>query len=67
MGAFVTSKTEQVVTLLERIFGNEMVYTLKRKSAGLRLVEDITESTVRLQTNDPMLRETFWNYYHNKV
>jgi len=44
-----------------------MVYTLKRKSAGLRLVEDITESTVRLQTNDPMLRETFWNYYHNKV
>jgi hypothetical protein len=67
MGAMVTSKQEHVVSLLDRIFSNQMVYSLKRKPAGLRLIEDLTGSTVRLQTSDEMLRETFWNYYHKQV
>jgi hypothetical protein len=32
----------------------------------LNLVEDLTGSVVRLQTNDSLLRETFWNHYHNR-
>ena len=36
-------------------------------TTGLRLVEKLTGSTVRLQTRNSLLRETFWNYYHKKV
>ena len=67
VGAMVTSSEEEVIALLGRIFHNKMEYELKQKAAGLRLVEKLTGSTVRLQTKNPLLRETFWNYYHKKV
>jgi hypothetical protein len=31
----------------------------------LLLKEQLTDSVVRLQTNDRMLSETFWNHYNN--
>jgi hypothetical protein len=67
VGAMVTSSQEEVIALLSRIFENKMQYELRQKSAGLRLVEKLTGSTVRLQTRNALLRETFWNYYHKKV
>ncbi len=67
MGAIVTSSQDQVVSLLEKIFRNDMVYELEQRQTGLRLIETSTRSTVRIQTRNPMLRETFWNYYHTKV
>jgi hypothetical protein len=67
VGAMVTSSQDDVINLLARIFGNEMEYELKQKVTGLRLVEKLTGSTVRLQTRNSLLRETFWNYYHKKV
>jgi hypothetical protein len=67
VGAMVTSSPDDVITLLGRIFENKMEYELKQKTTGLRLVEKLTGSTVRLQTRNPLLRETFWNYYHKKV
>lgn len=67
VGAMVTSSQDEVIALLERIFGNKMEYELKQKTSGLRLVDKLTGSTVRLQTRNSMLRETFWNYYHKKV
>jgi len=67
VGAMVTSSQEEVITLLGRIFENKMEYELKEKATGLRLVEKLTGSTVRLQTRNSLLRETFWNYYHKKV
>ncbi len=67
MGAIVTSSQDQVVSLLEKIFRNNMVYELEQRQTGLRLIETSTRSTVRIQTRNPMLRETFWNYYHTKV
>ena len=67
VGAMVTSSQDQVIELLTRIFENKMEYELKQKDSGLRLVEKLTGSTVRLQTRNPLLRETFWNYYHKKV
>jgi hypothetical protein len=30
------------------------------------LKEKLTGSVVRVQTSDTLLRETFWNYYHNR-
>ncbi|WP_395738744.1 hypothetical protein [Prosthecobacter sp.] len=66
VGAIVTSKAEEVSELLDRLFENEMEYTLQQpadKSGYLQLVESITGSVVRLQTNDSLLAEAFWNYY----
>lgn len=67
VGAMVTSSLEEVSELLFRIFENKMEYKLERSETGyLRLIETLTESVVRLQTNNRMLSETFWNYYHNR-
>ncbi len=67
VGAMVTSKQEQVVELLLRIFENRMQYRLDAVPGGIKLREKITNSVVRLQTRNGLLRETFWNYYHRKV
>ena len=67
VGAIVTSSTEEVIELLCRIFRNKMKYKLEQPEPGyIRLKECLTESVVRLQTNDPLISETFWNYYHEK-
>jgi len=65
VGAMVTDRIEDVSELLSRIFENRMVYYLEQSKPGfLRLKDSLTESVVRLQTNDRLLTETFWNHYH---
>jgi hypothetical protein len=67
VGAMVTSTPEQVSELIYRIFENKMEYELEHPEKGfMQLKERLTKSIVRFQTNDELLRETFWNYYHNK-
>ena len=68
VGAMVTDDTEQVKELLSRLFENQMQYRLEQhpsREGYLQLKEQLTNSVVRLQTNDRMLTETFWNHYHN--
>jgi hypothetical protein len=48
------SSQDEVITLLTRIFENKMEYELKQKTTGLRLVEKLTSSTVRLQTKNSL-------------
>jgi hypothetical protein len=61
----ITNRIEVVVELLYRIFANEMEYDLEHDGDGyFRLIERLTRSVVRLQTNSTILRESFWNYYH---
>jgi hypothetical protein len=65
VGAMVTDKLQDVSELLYRIFENRMIYRLEQSKPGyLRLKDALTDSVVRLQTNDPLLTETFWNHYH---
>ncbi len=65
VGAMATSSVDEVIILLRRIFENRMEYVLEQPRRGYyRLNEKLTGSTVRFQTNDNMLRETFWNCYH---
>jgi hypothetical protein len=65
VGAMITNRLENVVELLYRIFANEMEYDIEHDGDGyFRLVERLTKSVVRLQTNWTILRESFWNYYH---
>ncbi len=67
VGAIVSSNPEQVSELLRRIFSNEMEYVLEQNKPGhLQLKEKLTDSCIRLQTSDKLLRETFWNYYHGR-
>lgn len=69
VGAMVTSKPEEVSELLDRIFENEMEYSLDQpadKPGYLQLIENLTGSVIRLQTNDKMLCEAFWNYYKSQ-
>ena len=65
VGAIVTDSLEDVSELIFRIFENQMVYRLEQPKPGfLRLKEKLTNSVVRLQTNDRLLTEAFWNHYH---
>lgn len=67
VGAMVTDSPKIISELLYRIFENRMEYELEQPRAEyLRLKEKLTGSVVRLQTNDQMLSETFWNHYHNR-
>jgi hypothetical protein len=64
VGAIVTDSESDVVILLERLFTNRMQYVIHEKKPGyLVLKEALTGSVVRLQTDDALLRETFWNHY----
>lgn len=70
VGAIVTDKVEQVSELLRRIFYNQMEYRIEHHSARpgyLKLVEQLTDSVVRLQTNDELIAKTFWNNYHRQA
>jgi len=65
VGAMATSSLNEVAVLLGRILENKMDYDLEQPRRGyLRLKERLTGSTVRLQTDDELLRETFWNCYN---
>ena len=67
VGAIVTDSLDDVSKLISRILENRMCYELeqvKDKLGYLRLKEQSTGSVVRLQTNDKLLAETFWNHYH---
>lgn len=66
VGAIVTDKIEDVVELLYRVFENKMEYYLehhKDKKGYFRLREKLTDSVVRIQTNNKLLSESFWSYY----
>ena len=68
IGAMIADSQEQVVELLKRIFSNNLQYELcQPRPKYLVLKEKVTGSEVRLQTSDDLIRETFWNHYHNDV
>lgn len=69
VGAIVSDSIEEVTELVRRIFSNEMEYEVRHhesRQGFLKLHEKLTDSVVRLQTNDQLLTTTFWNNYHNR-
>jgi hypothetical protein len=64
VGAMITNDPTIAAKLLERIFTNSMEYDLVQAGDGyIRLMERLTQSVVRLQTSDQMLRQSFSHYY----
>lgn len=69
VGAIVADEVDDVVEILRRIFANEMEYELRHHESRpgyLKLHERLTDSVVRLQTDDELLTSAFWNNYHNR-
>lgn len=69
VGAIVTDEVKEVAELLKRIFENKMEYRIEhhpKRPGYLKLFECLTDSVVRLQTDDNLLTSTFWNNYHNR-
>lgn len=69
VGAIVSDEVGQVVELLRRIVANEMEYELRHhesRQGYLKLHERLTDSVIRLQTDDKLLTTAFWNNYHNR-
>ena len=65
VGSIVMDKLNEVPEMIRRIFKNDMEFELKKKSDNFFLLtEKMTGSAIRLQSSDSLLRETFWNYYH---
>ena len=70
VGAIVSDDVDQVSELLRRTFENCMQYHIEHHSSRrgfLKLIEPLTNSVVRLQTDDDLLTKTFWNNYHNRM
>lgn len=70
VGAIVSDSVDQVTELLRRILANDMEYELRHHDARpgyLKLHEKLTDSVVRLQTDDELLSAAFWNNYHNRT
>jgi hypothetical protein len=69
VGAIVTADVGQVAELLLRIVENKMQYRIEHHSKRpgyLKLIDKLTDSVVRLQTDNELLEATFWNNYHNR-
>jgi hypothetical protein len=69
VGAIVSDSIEEVTELVRRIFANKMEYEFRHHESRpgyLKLHEKLTDSVIRLQTNDELLTTTFWNNYHNR-
>jgi hypothetical protein len=63
-GAMVAFNVQEVIEILSRILENRMEYEIiQHKQGYFKLVEVITKSDVRIQTNDEMLTKSFWNYF----
>jgi hypothetical protein len=70
VGAIVTDKVDQVSEMLRRIFENKMEYRLEHHASRpgyLKLIEKLTNSVVRLQTDDELIKKTFWNNYRRQT
>ncbi|OHD56438.1 MAG: hypothetical protein A2Y33_15735 [Spirochaetes bacterium GWF1_51_8] len=68
VGAIVTDRLEEVAELLDRIFENAMEYVIEQpegKPGYYRLKEKLTNSVIRIQTNNKLLSRCFWNFFSN--
>lgn len=68
VGAIIAERPEQVAELLHRVFENRMEYEIVQSKVGyFKLKEKLTESVVRIQTNNALIAKCFWTYYHKKA
>ena len=69
-GVLVARTPAQCATLLRKIILNELDYVLDPPMPDINkefvyLRENTTKSIFRIMTNNPLLSNTFWNFYNN--
>jgi len=65
-GIIVCVSPQHVATIILRLLTNEMRYTLVQKDGSpgyYTLLEELTQSVIRVHTNDLDLTTAFWNFY----
>jgi len=68
VGSIVMDDRREVPEMIRRIFNNDMEFTLAKKNNSYFLLQEkLTGSTIRVQSDNSLLRETFWNYYHKEA
>ena len=70
-GGIVCISENEVIEIIHRIITNNMSYSIVRKTPDSEcgyylLKESLTQSVVRVQTNDELLASAFWNNYLEK-
>ena len=70
-GVIVCISENEVIEIIHRIITNNMSYSIVRKTPDSEcgyylLKESLTQSVVRVQTNDELLASAFWNNYLEK-
>ncbi|MFT5171339.1 MAG: hypothetical protein ACI9BD_001114 [Candidatus Marinamargulisbacteria bacterium] len=65
-GIIVCRDEDEVSEVLGRTFSNQMAYKVEQspKPGYFRVVDTLTGSTVRVQTNNKLLKDAFWNCFH---
>ena len=72
-GAIVCTTPQEVADTIDRIYRNDMVYSLVQaddKPGHYCIKDSFTNSTIRVQTDDRLLTSSFWNLFgrkHNKL
>lgn len=79
-GAMVAKNVQEVRTLIQRLFKNEMTYMVTSAKVEVenfngkiiektyfKLKETMTTSTIRIQTSDLFLTKSFWNYFNRFI
>ena len=66
-GVLVVRKLTDCAQVLEQIMKNSLEFKIEDKSSNkeksLNLVETITNCTYRIMVKDPLLNNSFWNFY----
>ncbi len=65
-GAIVCQNEAEVISIVKRLVTNTMSYSICKKEKGRNyylLKENLTDSIVRVQTDDTLLNSVFWNNY----
>lgn len=68
-GAIVCTSPQEVADTIDRIYRNDMVYTLaqtENKSGHYCITDAFTGSSIRVQTDDRLLTSSFWNLFGRK-
>lgn len=67
VGVIVCQTEQEVISIVKRIFTNEMEYRIEKKEKGRSyylLKEAMTGSVIRIQTDNQLLGSVFWNSYN---
>lgn len=63
-GVLVVRTLTECAHVMRNILTNRLALRIERDQSGtLRLVEERTDCTYRLMVNDPVLTNSFWNFY----